>query len=321
MSDFTEKHPHNALKYNLPNSTCYKKGMIHYRIEHLQGMFPKWIALIQYELNGARCTGVLYTEAYMFCDGESYLWINTTPIFDNIHKEFPKGLPQKIKSRFPHLAKMVDALTDYTDLKLNYGLKAIFGIQSYRTVTFFKLAVKEPSSYLMDKATAQAVEALFSFVINAEKEYNQYKKSKLFKIVSENYKKAQKAAFPATTLYVLYKIARLGYSLYTGVSSNDSDFGPLDSFNDGDNGYFDVDSSSDYMVDYLCGDENSSYSNEQGMNNISFTGNGDKYTDNSYNQAQADKWLAKQQDCLAKGDISGADAAKALAKDHLRRIK
>lgn len=54
---------------------------------------------------------------------------------------------------------------------------------------------------------------------------------------------------------------------------------------------------------------------------ISFTGNGDKYTDNSYNQEQAKKWLAIEQDKLAKGDIKGAESARNIAKDHLRRIK
>lgn len=61
-----------------------------------------------------------------------------------------------------------------------------------------------------------------------------------------------------------------------------------------------------------------SYSN---ADNISFEGNGDKYTDNSYNQAQADKWLAKEQECLAKGDKTGAAAAHRTAMDHLKRIK
>ena len=56
-------------------------------------------------------------------------------------------------------------------------------------------------------------------------------------------------------------------------------------------------------------------------NDISFEGNGDKYTDNNYNQQQADKWLAKEQDCLVKGDKTGAAAAHATAMDHLKRIK
>ncbi len=54
---------------------------------------------------------------------------------------------------------------------------------------------------------------------------------------------------------------------------------------------------------------------------ISFEGNCDKYTDNLYNQEQANKWLAKEQDCLAQGDKSGAAAAHSTAMDHLKRIK
>lgn len=56
-------------------------------------------------------------------------------------------------------------------------------------------------------------------------------------------------------------------------------------------------------------------------NQISFEGNGDKYTDNEYNKEQADKWLKKEQDCLAKGDTTGAAAAHSTAMKHLGRIK
>lgn len=56
-------------------------------------------------------------------------------------------------------------------------------------------------------------------------------------------------------------------------------------------------------------------------NQISFEGSGDKYNDNEYNKEQADKWLKKEQDCLAKGDTTGAAAAHSTAKKHLGRIK
>ena len=54
---------------------------------------------------------------------------------------------------------------------------------------------------------------------------------------------------------------------------------------------------------------------------ISFEGSGDKYTDNEYNRKAADKWFAKEKDCLAKGDVNGAAAAHSTAMDHLKRIK
>lgn len=54
---------------------------------------------------------------------------------------------------------------------------------------------------------------------------------------------------------------------------------------------------------------------------VSFEGTGDKYSDNEYNRKQADKWLAKEQECLAKGDKTGAAAAHSTAMSHLGRIK
>ena len=56
-------------------------------------------------------------------------------------------------------------------------------------------------------------------------------------------------------------------------------------------------------------------------NDITFVGKGDKYSDNDYNQQQADKWFDKEQDCLANGDPKGAEAAHRTAMDHQKRIK
>lgn len=99
-------------------------------------------------------------------------------------------------------------------------------------------------------------------------------------------------------------------------SSDSSDFSSLmsasfegDAFDNFENSNFDCDSDFDGITE------------ENQNSDVSFTGSGDKYVDNSYNQKQADKWLAKEQDCLAKGDKSGAAAAHATAMDHLKRIK
>lgn len=324
MSDFTDKHPHNAPRYNLPSKCSFCYGLIHYRIEHLTGMFPKWIALIQYELDRKLCTGVLYTEAYMFADGESYLWINTTPLFDNLKEEFPRSLPVQIRNRFPHLDQMTKAMSDYCDLNLDFNFKGHFGIQTYRTNSYFRLKVSEPNSYTMSQNTAAAVQALFSFVIKAEQEFQIYKKSNIYKFVVDHVTKAKRAAMPATTLYDLYRIARLGFSLYNGVSDNSSDSSTADFSYLDNNSFGNENLPSDVMVDYLCEDTESTdngFNELYTINDISFTGNGDKYTDNAYNQSQYDKWMDIYMQKLAKGDTSGANAALSTAKDHLRRIK
>lgn len=327
MSDLKEIHPHNARKYDLPKVRNYKYGAIHYRIEHLTGMFPKWIALIQYELKGRRCTGVLYTEAYMFMDGESYLWINTSPLFNNIKEEFPRSLPDSIKSRFPHLNQIVRSVTENTDIDLDFGHKGHFGDLN-GIASHFSLDVSEPDSYDMDNKTASAVEALFSFVIKAEDEYNAYTKSRIYKHVLNCRKKAERAAMPAMTLYALYRIARMGISIYNGMSDNSGDagFNEFDSLASLDSP--DIDNlSQDSMIDYLCADPDTSIDNSINdislgtANDVSFTGSGDKYTDDSYNQSMADRWIAEAEKRYQKGDKSGGDRAMAAAKSYLSRIK
>lgn len=54
---------------------------------------------------------------------------------------------------------------------------------------------------------------------------------------------------------------------------------------------------------------------------VSFEGNGDIYSDNDYNRKEADKWLSKEADLLAKGDTTGASAAHKTAMKHISRIK
>ena len=60
---------------------------------------------------------------------------------------------------------------------------------------------------------------------------------------------------------------------------------------------------------------------DENREDVSFTGNGDKYTDDEYNREQAEKWFKKEEECLKKGDTSGASAAHSIAMKHQKRIK
>jgi len=263
----------------------------------------------------------------MFMDGKSYLWINTSPLFDNLKSEFPRNLPDGIKSRFPHLNQIVRSITEHTDIDLDFGHKGHFGDLN-GIASHFSLDVSEPDSYDMDKKTASAVEALFSFVIKAEDEYNIYTKSRIYKHVLNCREKAEHAAMPAMTLYALYRIARMGISIYNGMSDNCGDTYITESDSLASLDIPDIDNmSQDSMIDYLCADPDTRIDNgvdtvsSVSANDISFTGNGDKYTDNSHNQFMADRWMAEAEKRYQKGDRSGGDRAMAHAKSYLSRIK
>lgn len=320
MSDFTSRHPYNAPVYNLPRTATFQRGGIHYRIERLSGMFPKYIALIQYVRGGKRITGVLWTEAYMFADGCSYLWINTTPLFDSLKKEFPRTLPSKIRAKFPCLDKMSETLENYGEINLDALHKATFSTQSYTGYSFFRMDVKEPESLIMDDKTAWAVESLFGFVMDAVNEYEEYKRSRIYKKVSDEAEKRRKAAMPATTVVTLYRLARLGYSLYNGIADNTGDYADVNLDSDAWAGNFE--GNNEYMVDYLCSDVNDdSYRDSHHGGDISFCGSGDKYTDNEHNQSLADQWIREAEKRYAKGEKNAGDRAMAKANEYLSRIK
>lgn len=74
--------------------------------------------------------------------------------------------------------------------------------------------------------------------------------------------------------------------------------------------------------------ENGSFSNgsldsemDSNQENISFTGNGDKHTDDDYNRKAAEEHLKQEEYLRKKGDNRGADAAHSQAEKHIKRIK
>ena len=251
-------------------------------------------------------------------------WI---PLFNDFNKFFKPNLPIEILNKFPHLKIMANPyeysprrefnefgpeLTLMVDLTF-IGPRENDFINSFEDNARFVFTTKAIKGDTITREQANDIFFAHKFIKHAIKEYKSFQKSRLYNVLKRKSEEpiTFKDFFNGISVLTIFRMCKLAYSLYTGITSNDDVTGwgnlsnevSLDQLSDSD------------MTDYVCADYT-----EGENNDISFTGN-DKYTDNSYNQAQADKWLAKEQDCLAKGDKSGAAAAHATAMDHLKRIK
>lgn len=84
------------------------------------------------------------------------------------------------------------------------------------------------------------------------------------------------------------------------------------------------DSSNSENIDIINNFHHEPFSGEPDYNTnneITFEGNGDKYTDNEHNQKLADQWIAEAEKRYQKGDKSGGDRAIDKAEGFLKRIK
>lgn len=77
----------------------------------------------------------------------------------------------------------------------------------------------------------------------------------------------------------------------------------------------DVSDNGNFGNDFIDSDINTNQAD------ISFTGNGDKHTDDDYNRKAAEEHLKQEEYLRKKGDNRGADAAHSQAEKHIKRIK
>lgn len=299
--------------YRLPLSSYYGGYQCNYRFDKDEGFFVDDIqALVQVKFRGMRFTLTIGNTGGFLSPITAYYRF-TTPEFNDFNIAVFESLPQEIKNRFPCLSLMANPVReDSITKKLVYDIiprmnfsfndskytdRSLFGMSDWLALDGKSLSNEQISGI------GEACE----FIVKARKEYKAFKASRLYRVIQDKIK--QKSESSAVSILMLFKLAKLGLSLYNGFSSSDDAVGwDQSDFSGWDN---------ESMADFVCADAYDSYDGHD----ISFTGSDDKYSDNQYNRQQADKWLAKMQDCLAKGDTAGAKAAEKLADKHLGRIK
>lgn len=294
------------------NCTC--------KFEKKDGVFVDDLqALVQIEYNHELFTLTIENTGGFLSNTTAFyrFYVDT---FNDFECSIFDSLPVQIKRRYPYLSLVANPVRMYNGT-LTYdinpstnfsfsschhaGEKAIFGMADWLPIVGNELSLEQ----------IKGIEEAIDFILKAEIDYKKYKSSRIHAVLQQKIRANRESN--AISILALFKLAKLAFSVYNGFSLSDNavSLDTLDMPN----------IETDSMVDYLCDDynsvDNNDYSYSSNNPEISFTGNGDKYTDNEYNQTQADKWLDKEQECLAKGDKTGASAAHSTAMNHLKRIK
>ncbi len=316
---------------HLPTKSLWRRNCT-CRFDKKDGFFVDDLqALVQIEYNHELFTlTVENTGGFLSKTTAFYRFYVDT--FDDFESKLFDSLPDEIKKRYPYLSLAANPIRMYNgelvydinpSTKFSFNLchhageKAIFAMSDWLPIDGKELSIEQ----------INGIENAIDFILKAEKDYNKYKSSRLYAVLQDKFKSFNESN--SIGILVLFKLAKLAFSIYNGFSSNDDVVGwdSLDMPN--------IDS--DSMADYLCDDYNSPYDSSTYDNtlydntlydntsydksDISFTGNGDKYTDNDHNQSLADQWMAEAEKRYQKGDKSGGDRAMAKANDYLRRIK
>lgn len=315
--------------YKIINSSCFES--YHYIIGEKKGWFSsKKQAIVQATVFKKKHNDY-FTEFHTFVL-ENYdnqcavrFWI---PMFNDFFKFFKPNFPANILNKYPHLKIMANPyefgprreinefgaeLCLFVDL-IFFGPRDDDYIYHFDDNARFVFSTSPIVGDTLTQKQADDIMQAHDFIKKAIEEYDSFKRSRLFHLLKS--KSQEPLSFKdfcnSLSIFTIFRLCKLCYSLYSGFSSNDNDFG----FGDSSTDCYLSDLNDNDMAELICGD----YS-EPENGDISFTGSGDKYTDNAYNQSQYDKWMDIYQEKLSKGDTSGAQAALATAKDHLHRIK
>lgn len=287
-----------------------------YSLEHEDGLFKKNDrCMFQCKLtpNGRLYTGIAHNWGVF--DKRSGLRF-AAPIFSDFKACFNSGLPNEVMKKFPYLKILLEHSRINSSSIFEIDSVRDYGL-SFETNYDIPLFETWPIATIKDDALPQklinSIREVVSFIDNAVNEYSLYKKTRLFKIIEPNIGSIKKKLETGSSIYMIYRIAKLAYSFYSGTSFGDGD---ADINADIDISSFENMSAED-MADYLC---ETDFDISDSQSDISFTGNGDKYSDNDYNRQSADDFLKQEAYYREKGDNAAADAAHRQAMKHKGRI-
>lgn len=177
-------------------------------------------------------------------------------------------LPEKILNKFPHLKQIIRHEFPFNDFLFHEFYKRP-GIPDYEVDFYdgarFLYADIEPleNGYITKEQCARFIKTV-DWILDVEEEFNRFKNSRLFINLQEEIKKKQDKISPVIVGLTIFKLLRIGYSLYSGFSDNSNTPESFDFSN------YSVDNLDGDSLDYITG---SDFYDVQTLCDISFTGN------------------------------------------------
>lgn len=297
----------------LPNrAECILREVTTYKIETKSGFFNPSVKCIfqckPFALEDICITGVMQNLGVFNID--TYCRYNAEQFFnDDFFLYFNTNLPREILIKYPHIYKMVQSpVNRVTELP-----EMIFNGWRGSSDKYFYFRSKAIEDGKLNQFHCLDIITTSEFIARAVKEYRDFQKTRLFSLLTPNVNKIKQKIETGTSIFMIYKLAKLAFSLYSGSSFSDDGSPDIDV--DFDSSSYDL--SPQEMADYLC---ETDYDMNDNHSDVSFTGNGNKYTDNEYNRESADDFLEQEAYYRKKGDNAAADAAHRQAMKHKGRI-
>lgn len=315
---------------NLPRRQVYKNVEFYYQIGSDGGFFFDDLqCIVQIVRREKTCTVTIHNDGGVLVPLYGF-YCFSTPILNTYRKSFQRSMPQQIRNRFPVLNELLEYSSDRRTLSFYDGYPDLG--------SSFSILEGEPIKKSgLTRSQMKLILSSVDYILKAEEEYSQYQSTKLYEAIRESYKKQKEKGNNIAITIALFKLIKLGFSLSSagGMTGDDTFYNseiPLDIMEKFANTQID---NTPEIIDYLLSpntnidsfltDSNNEDVSSQVMDAneepISFTGNGDKYSDNEYNQKAADNALAEEARLREKGDVRGAEAAHREAMKHISRIK
>ena len=216
---------------DLPKVKTFNDVDIHFVVETKPGWFyDDYEYTIQVMRNNQCCTLTFYIFHSFFDSDECHYAIDN-PNLQRLTERFPHSLPAQIKERYPLLTKLSKG-----EVLCNFLSFHCF--DNHASFSTCHMSTKKVVDGELSDIQANFIIKAADTVLQAEQEYESYKKSVIYKNIKEAFVKQQalqkSKQEKAQTALGIYKAVRFGllcYNLMNGNSDSYSDGGSFQDFN------------------------------------------------------------------------------------------
>ncbi|MBR5656350.1 MAG: hypothetical protein IKW98_06675 [Prevotella sp.] len=216
---------------DLPKVKTFNGVDIHFVVEKELGWFnDNFHYTIQVMRNDQCCTLTFHIIHDLFDTGDCHYNIDN-PNLERLTERFPHSLPPQIKERYPLLTKL-----SKREILCNFLSFHCFDNHAYFDTC--NMSIKKVVDGELSDIQANFIIKAADTVLQAEQEYESYKKSVIYKNIKEAFVKQQalqkSKQEKAQTALGIYKAVRFGllcYNLMNGNSDSYSDGGSFQDFN------------------------------------------------------------------------------------------
>ena len=261
MKEINIKQYFHGPWLNLRNMWKINDTNVFYRLGKKPGFFYDDLQCeVQCVRRGRMCTATIENSGRTSFSRGSSLWWFRVKELDGISRYISIDTPDEILNKFPILKKTTyDGFLPFKDFTFFDFISSDSRYDEWDKGAQFMFGDIAPLEECFSREQAKIFLNAVDFILDVEDEYERFKKSLVFsKLKKELIRKKESHQNAANVLFAI-KLLKLGYSLYSGISDNDSSIidndGEFDDFDIDDNNYSDL--SSNYDISFTGNNDHS----------------------------------------------------------------